>query len=125
MYILFVTVPGIPEDITVTYLSETNSVTLSWFLKCKNGVIQEYGIEYFNMDDSSGSKNLSTKGSEIQISGLPVGKTFKFQVIPSVGQVKAINPRNRNTIVIQLRKLFSGPSPKPAKTPRRVAIRTK
>ncbi|XP_067029898.1 ephrin type-A receptor 3-like [Acropora muricata] len=73
-------VPGTPEDITVTYLSETKSVTLSWFLKCKNGIIQEYGIEYFNMDDSSGSKNLSTKDSEIQISGLPEGKTFKFQV---------------------------------------------
>ena len=92
MYIFFVTVPGTPEDITVTYLSETNSVTLSWFLKCKNGIIQEYGIEYFNMDDSSGSKNLSTKDSEIQISGLPEGKTFKFQVIPRVCQVKAINP---------------------------------
>lgn len=97
MYIFFVTVPGTPEDITVTYLSETNSVTLSWFLKCKNGIIQEYGIEYFNMDDSSWSKNLSTKDSEIQISGLPAGKTFKFQVIPSVCQVKDINPRNRNT----------------------------
>jgi len=32
------------------------------------------------MDDSSASKNLSTKDSEIQISGLPAGKTFKFQV---------------------------------------------
>ncbi|XP_044178241.1 ephrin type-B receptor 4-like, partial [Acropora millepora] len=35
-------VPGAPEDITVAYLAETNSVILSWIVKCKNGVIREY-----------------------------------------------------------------------------------
>ncbi|XP_015775845.1 PREDICTED: ephrin type-B receptor 1-B-like isoform X3 [Acropora digitifera] len=73
-------VPGVPEDITVTYLAETNSIILSWIVKCKNGIIQEYRIEYFSVDNSSGSKNLSTRDSKIQIGSLLAGKTLRFQV---------------------------------------------
>ena len=73
-------VPGAPEDITVAYLVETNSIILSWLVKCKNGIIQEYRIEYFSVDDSSGSKNLSTRDSKIQIGSLLAGKTLRFQV---------------------------------------------
>ena len=86
-------VPGTPEDVTVSDLTEDNSITLSWFVKCKNGILQEYRIEYFSMDDSSGSKTLSTQDNKIQIGGLPAGKTVKFQVISSVDQVKGSNPR--------------------------------
>ena len=73
-------VPGAPEDITVAYLAESNSVILSWVVKCKNGVIREYRIEYFCLDDSSGSKTLSTRDNKIQIDSLPAGKTLRFQV---------------------------------------------
>jgi len=73
-------VPGAPEDITVVYLVETNSVILSWIVKCKKGIIQEYRIEYFSMNNSSGSKTLSTRDNKIQIGRLPAGKTLTFQV---------------------------------------------
>ena len=73
-------VPGAPEYDNVAYHHETNAITLSWIVKCKNGIIQEYRIEYFSVDDSSGSKNLSTKGTKIQIGSLPAGKTLRFQV---------------------------------------------
>ncbi|XP_067050795.1 ephrin type-B receptor 1-B-like isoform X2 [Acropora muricata] len=73
-------VPGAPEDITVVYLTETNSIILSWIVKCKNGIIQEYRIEYFSVDDSSGNKHLSTRDNKIQIGSLLAGKTLRFQV---------------------------------------------
>lgn len=77
-------VPGTPEDVTVSDLTEAHSITLSWFVKCKNGIIQEYWIEYVSMDDSSGIKTLSTQDNKIQIGGLPVGKYVKFQVISGI-----------------------------------------
>ena len=77
---LYIIVPGAPEDITVAHLAETNSIILSWIVKCENGIIQEYRIEYFRVDDSSGSKTLSTRVSKIQIGSLPAGKTLRFQV---------------------------------------------
>ncbi|XP_067029861.1 ephrin type-A receptor 3-like isoform X5 [Acropora muricata] len=73
-------VPGAPEYDTVAYEPETNSITLSWIVKCKNGIIQEYRIEYFSVDDFSGSKKLSTRDTKIQIDSLPAGKTLRFQV---------------------------------------------
>ncbi|XP_067050046.1 ephrin type-B receptor 1-like isoform X2 [Acropora muricata] len=73
-------VPGAPEFNDVTYHHETNSITLSWIVKCKNGIIQEYRIEYFSVDDFSGSKKLSTRDTKIQIGSLPAGKTLRFQV---------------------------------------------
>ena len=73
-------VPGAPEDITVVYLTETNSIILSWIVKCKNGIIQEYRIEYFSVDDSSGNKHLSTRYNKIQIGRLLAGKTLRFRV---------------------------------------------
>ncbi|XP_074626331.1 ephrin type-B receptor 2-like isoform X3 [Acropora palmata] len=74
------TVPGAPEYDTVAYHTETNFITLSWIVKCKNGIIQEYRIEYFSVDDSSGSKSLRTRHNKIQIGSLPEGKTLRFQV---------------------------------------------
>ena len=73
-------VPGAPEDITVTYLAETNSIILSWIVKCKNGIIQEYRIEYFSVDDSSGNKHLSTRDNKIQIGSLLAGKIGRAHV---------------------------------------------
>ena len=73
--------PGAPEYDTVAYLTESNSITLSWIVKCKNGIIQEYRIEYFSVDDFSGSKTLSTRDNKVQIDGLPAGKTLRFQVL--------------------------------------------
>ena len=80
MISFFLIVPGAPEYDTVAYEPETNSITLSWIVKCKNGIIQEYRIEYFSVDDSSGSKNLRTRDTKIQIGSLPAGKTLRFQV---------------------------------------------
>ena len=80
MISFFLIVPGAPEYDTVAYHTETNSITLSWIVKCKNGIIQEYKIEYFSLDDSSGSKILSTRDNKIQIGSLPAGKTLRFQV---------------------------------------------
>ncbi|XP_067049579.1 ephrin type-B receptor 1-B-like [Acropora muricata] len=73
-------VPGAPEYDTVAYFSETNSIILSWIVKCKNGIIQEYKIEYFSVDDSFGRKNLITRDNKVQIGSLPAGKTLRFQV---------------------------------------------
>ena len=73
-------VPGAPGDITVAYFAETNSIILSWIVKCKNGIIQEYRIEYFSMDNSHGSITLSTRDNKIHIGRLPKGKTLRFQV---------------------------------------------
>ncbi|XP_015748729.1 PREDICTED: ephrin type-A receptor 7-like [Acropora digitifera] len=80
MISFFLIVPGAPEFDDVTYHHETNSITLSWIVKCKNGIIQEYRIEYFSVDDFSGSKKLSTRDTKIQIDSLPAGKTLRFQV---------------------------------------------
>ena len=80
MISFFLIVPGAPEYDTVAYEPETNSITLSWIVKCKNGIIQEYRIEYVSVDDSSGSKNLRTRDTKIQIGSLPAGKTLRFQV---------------------------------------------
>ncbi|XP_067049702.1 ephrin type-A receptor 4-like [Acropora muricata] len=73
-------VPSAPEDITVAYLAETNSVILSWIVKCKNGIMQEYRIEYSSVDDSSGSKTLSSRDNKIHIGRLPAEKSLRFQV---------------------------------------------
>ena len=80
MISFFLIVPDAPEYDTVAYHTETNSITLSWIVKCKNGIIQEYKIEYFSVDDSSGSKILSTRDNKVQIGSLPAGKTLRFQV---------------------------------------------
>ena len=80
MISFFLIVPGAPKFDDVTYHHETNSITLSWIVKCKNGIIQEYRIEYFSVDDFSGSKKLSTRDTKIQIGSLPAGKTLRFQV---------------------------------------------
>ena len=80
MISFFLIVPGAPEYDTVAYHTENNSITLSWIVKCKNGIIQEYRINYFSVEDSSGSKTLSTTDNKIQIGSLPAGKTLRFQV---------------------------------------------
>ncbi|XP_068753365.1 ephrin type-A receptor 3-like isoform X3 [Montipora capricornis] len=72
-------VPGTPEDVTV-YLAEDDSINLSWTLKCKNGIIQKYVVQYFSVDDSSDIKTLTTKENEARIKNLVAGKTFEFQV---------------------------------------------
>ena len=76
----YLLVPDAPEYDNVAYHTETNSITLSWLVKCKNGIIQEYRIEYFIVDDSSESKTLSTRVNKIQIGSLPARKTLQFQV---------------------------------------------
>ena len=80
MISFFLIVPGAPEYDTVAYFSEANAIILSWIVKCKNGIIQEYGIDYFSVEDSSGSKTLSTTDNKILIGSLPAGKTLIFQV---------------------------------------------
>ncbi|XP_068753375.1 ephrin type-B receptor 5-like isoform X2 [Montipora capricornis] len=72
-------IPGTPEDVNV-YLAEDDSINLSWTLKCKNGIIQKYVVQYFSVDDSSDIKTLTTKENEARIKNLVAGKTFEFQV---------------------------------------------
>ena len=71
-------VPGKPE--VDVHLAEDATIELSWKLKCKNGVIKEFHVTYFRVDDTSESETLTTKETKVQIEGLTAGKTFEFQV---------------------------------------------
>jgi len=48
-------------------------------LKCINGVIKEFLVTYFRVDDTSESETLTTKETKVQIEGLTAGETFEFQ----------------------------------------------
>jgi len=72
------TVPGKPE--VDVHLAEDATIELSWKLKCKNGVIKEFHVTYFRVDDTAESETLTTKETKVQIEGLTAGKTFEFQV---------------------------------------------
>ena len=52
-------VGGTSEDVTLVYLSDT--VSLSWAVKCEQAIIQEYRIKYFSVDYSSDVKTLITR----------------------------------------------------------------
>ena len=79
-FTLCTVVPGIPE----VFVQETEyAVTeLSWQLKCKNGIIKQYHVTYFNEDDNSDKKSLATNAKEtkVRIEKLAPGETFVFQV---------------------------------------------
>ena len=72
------TVPGKPE--VDVYLADAATIALLWKLKCKNGVIKEFHVTYFTLDEISKSETLTTKETKVQIEGLTAGKTFEFQV---------------------------------------------
>jgi len=71
-------VPGTPE--VDVHLAEDATIELSWKLKCKNGVMKEFLVTYFRVDDTSESETLTTKETKVEIEGLTAGKTFEFQV---------------------------------------------
>ena len=71
-------VPGRPE-VSIRQ-EEDAAVALSWKLKCKIGIIQEYHMSYFIVDDSSNAETLTTKATTVRIERLAPGKTFEFQV---------------------------------------------
>ena len=70
-------VPGRPE--VSIQQEEVASVALSWKLKCKNGIIQEYHVSYFRVDDKSENKTMNTEETKVRIENLAPGKTFEFQ----------------------------------------------
>ena len=72
-------VPGRPE--VSIQQEEDASVALSWKLKCDdNGIIQEYHVSYFRVDEKSEIKTLNTEETKVRIENLAPGKTFEFQV---------------------------------------------
>ena len=78
IFVLFSTVPGIPE---VSVQQAEDSVTvLSWKLKCKNGIIEKYMVTYFDVPDTSDDNSLTTLHTEQRIQKLSAGKTYEFQV---------------------------------------------
>ena len=54
-------------------------VVVSWSLKQKNGVIQEYHVTYIREDDSSETETVTTKKMRAHFD-LMAGKTYEFQV---------------------------------------------
>ena len=74
---LFNIVPGKPE---LSVEQPEAAVVVSWVLEQANGVIKEYRVTYGRVDDSSGSKTLTTKNTELQFENLNAGKTYEFQV---------------------------------------------
>lgn len=55
------------------------TVVVSWTLKEKNGIIEEYHVIYVREDDLSDTKTLATKKMEVQFD-LKAGKTYELQV---------------------------------------------
>ena len=75
---LVTAVPGIPQ--VFVQQAEDGATVLSWRVKCKNGIIEKYMVKYFDMDDTSDDKSLSTPETEQRIPKLSAGKTYEFQV---------------------------------------------
>ena len=55
-------------------------ILLSWELKCKNGLIEKFIMDYFIVDDNSDEQIVTTTKTELQIENLVPGKTYEFQV---------------------------------------------
>ena len=70
--------PGKPKvDVD---LAKDGSIELSWELKCKNGIIEEYRVTYLRMDDSADTKTLIRTNEEVRIRSLTSGNTYEFRV---------------------------------------------
>ena len=78
IFVLFTTVPGIPE--VSVQQAEDGATVLSWKLKCKNGIIEKYMVTYFDVDDTFDNESLTTPETEQRIQKLSGGKTYEFQV---------------------------------------------
>ena len=80
MLLLISVVPGKPD---VSVKQEVNTVSVSWILEDKNGVIKRYSVTYVRADDSSDSRSLTTRQTKQDFEDLKDGKTYEFQVIVS------------------------------------------
>ena len=77
-FALVTTVPGAPE--VFVQQAGVSVIVLSWQLKCKNGIIKNYTVTYFIVDDNSDKEVLTTTKTELWIEKLVQGKTYEFQV---------------------------------------------
>ena len=77
-FALVTTVPGEPE--VFVQQAGVSVTVLSWQLKCKNGIIKNYTVTYFIVDDNSDKEVLTTTKTELWIEKLVQGKTYEFQV---------------------------------------------
>ena len=77
-FALVTTVPGEPE--VFVQQAGVSVTVLSWQLKCKNGIIKNYTVTYFIVDDNSDKEVLTTTKTELRIEKLVQGKTYEFQV---------------------------------------------
>ena len=55
-------------------------ILLSWELKCKNGLIEKFIMDYFIVDDNSDEQIVTTTKTKLQIENLVPGKIYEFQV---------------------------------------------
>lgn len=73
----YTVVPGKP-DVSVEQIEAT--VSVSWILKLKNGIIKNYHVTYTRDDDTSDRRNLTTRETNQTFDDLKAGKTYEFQV---------------------------------------------
>jgi len=79
LFLLISVVPGKP-DVSVIQ-AEVDTVSVSWILEDKNGVIKHYNVTFIRADDSSDSRSLATRQMKQDFEDLKDGKTYEFQVI--------------------------------------------
>ena len=77
IFLIYNVVPGRPE-----LFVEQNEVTVSvsWTLQHKNGIIKNYEVTYVREDNYMDRSSIPTNKTEHEYKDLQAGKTYEFQV---------------------------------------------
>ena len=77
IFLIYNVVPGRPE-----LFVEQNEVTVSvsWTLQQKNGIIKNYEVTYVREDNYMDRRSIPTNKTKHEYKDLQAGKTYKFQV---------------------------------------------
>ena len=77
IFLIYNVVPGRPE-----LFVEQNEVTVSvsWTLQHKNGIIKNYEVTYVREDNYMDRRSIPTNKTKHEYKDLQAGKTYKFQV---------------------------------------------
>lgn len=77
VFLIYNVVPGRPE-----LFVEQNEVTVSvsWILQHKNGIIKNYEVTYVRADNRMDRRSIPTNKTKHEYKDLQAGKTYEFQV---------------------------------------------
>ena len=77
IFLIYNVVPGRPE-----LFVEQNEVTVSvsWILQHKNGIIKNYEVTYVREDNYMDRRSIATNKTKHEYQDLQAGKTYEFQV---------------------------------------------